>query len=316
MNLKFWQRHTPLEARQDSQTDALVQLLVNAAGGGTLANSSESGALEVASGLVGRCFASAKIKTARPLVVQALSAPVLGMIGRSLIRKGEAVFLIQVERGGVQLYPCSSWDISGGFHPESWVYTVNLSGPNDTSTITVRGESILHFKYAVEPERAWKGIGPLQAATAAARLDAETNTLLGDIASGPRGSLLPIPKNPDSSVDAIVENLKKLAGGISVVESMAGGWDDKAAKPGTEWDSKRIDPTTSASMVELRHAADLLALGACGVPIAFLEKADGTLLRESARILLTMTLIPLGRTCALELQDKLDAPGWPSTGRT
>ena len=52
-----------------------------------------------------------------------------------------------------------------------------------------------------------------------------------------------------------------------------------------------------------------MTLAVCGVPISLLEKSDGTGLREAYRILLVSTLIPLGRMCALEMQDKLDAPG-------
>ena len=122
------------------------------------------------------------------------------------------VSLSRSNAGGCNCTLVQAGIFQGGFHPDSWVYTVNLSGPNDTSTITVRGESVSAFQIRrTEPERPWKGIGPLQAATAAARLDAETNTLMADISSWtPRKHCLPIPKNPDSeAVDAIVANLKK-----------------------------------------------------------------------------------------------------------
>ena len=309
MRLKFWERETSLETRQESSyTDTLTQLLVNQARGTTAANVNESGALEVASGIVGRCFSSVRIRTARPAVVSALSPSLLNTIGRSLIRSGEAVYLVKIQGGRLRLIPCSSWDVAGGYDENSWMYHVTLAGPSESVGMTVSGERVLHFRYATDAARPWKGIGPLDAAREAARLNAETNTLLADESSGPRGSVLPLPKNPDGTVDAIVANLKALNGGMTVVESMQ-GWAEKGATPKDEWLRKRIGPESPESLISLRHDADLLTLGCCGVPISMLDKADGTGLREAYRILLVSTLIPLGRVCSVEMQDKLESPG-------
>ena len=58
----------PLETRQDGSgyTDALLSLLVaNAQGNAAKADINTSGALEVAAGVIGRAFASARVETPR-----------------------------------------------------------------------------------------------------------------------------------------------------------------------------------------------------------------------------------------------------------
>ena len=301
-------KRAPLETRADSLTDALVQLLVNNATGASLANVSETGALEIASGLIGRCFQAAKIKTARASIIDAVPSRVLGMIGRGLIRRGEVLFYIKVQGGAINLFPCSSWNVEGGYNPESWQYNVTLSGPGENVTLRAPAERVLHFKYSVDPERPWKGIAPLGAAVLAGRLNSEANLLLADESSGPRGSILPVAKDPDVTVDSIVSKLKTLGGGVAMVESMS-QWGTTKDLPKTEWETKRIGPTTPDSMNELRRQSDLLVLGACGIPTALFDKSDGTGLREAYRLLLVGTLVPLGRGVSLELGEKLDAPG-------
>ena len=308
MTWKFWQTDPALETRSDSLTDTLIQLLVSNATGASLANVNESGALEVASGLVGRCFQAAKVKTARSSIIDAVPSTLLGMIGRSLIRRGEIVFLIKMESGRLRLYPCSSWDISGGYSPESWVYNLTLSGPGESVTMTAPSSRVLQFTYARDPERPWEGVSPMKAAALAARMNSEANLLLTDEASGPRGSILPVGKDPDTTVDSIVSKLKSLSGGVAMVESMS-QWGTTKDLPKDEWMTKRIGPTTPESLNELRRQSDLLVLGACGIPTALFDKSDGTGLREAYRLLLVGTLIPLGRGVSLELGEKLDAPG-------
>ena len=56
----------------------------------------------------------------------ALRPETLAMIGRSLIRRGEIVFLISTDTGGLELYPCADWDISGGVSPALWTYRVSV----------------------------------------------------------------------------------------------------------------------------------------------------------------------------------------------
>ena len=69
-----------------------------------------------------------------------------------------------------------------------------LAGPDRTSTLySVSAERVIHIRYAQDPERPWRGVGPIQAAALAGRLSAETLEALGDEASGPRDHSYPRP---------------------------------------------------------------------------------------------------------------------------
>ena len=116
------------------------------------------------------------------------------MVGRSLIRHGELVLLIDTTAGKLRLVPAESHDVSGGPFPEEWEYTVTLGGPSKTMTHEfVPAASVLHFRYAADPARPWRGNGPVEVAALAGRLSAETVRALAEESSGQVGRLLGIP---------------------------------------------------------------------------------------------------------------------------
>ena len=94
------------------------------------------------------------------------------MIGRSLVRKGECLFHGRAD-AGLTLRPASAWTVTGDADPTSWQYLVHLAGPSRQLTLNVVGADVLHFMYASDPSRPWRGIGPLEAASLAGRLSAE-----------------------------------------------------------------------------------------------------------------------------------------------
>ena len=136
----------------------------------------------------------------------ALTPGCLNLIGRSLVRYGESVHYVTVHRGMVRLLPVTYYDIQGDAKPESWRYLIQVQGPTRHSQIrNVGADSILHVRYATDPAQWWRGIGPIESAALAGRLSAETLALLADEASGPRGTLLPLPVDGD---DPTVGRLK------------------------------------------------------------------------------------------------------------
>ena len=56
----------------------------------------------------------------------------LGMVGRAIVRRGECIFLIDVDADGLRLTPATSWEVTGGPEPESWTYRLQLAGPSRT----------------------------------------------------------------------------------------------------------------------------------------------------------------------------------------
>ena len=112
--MKFPWQSTPMETRADSSyTDALITAILGQAQGQSTALPAAVGALEAASGLVSRAFASAVVETPSMAVSRALTPSCLALIGRALIRRGEVVFYIDTSHGAIDLLPCQSWDVDG-----------------------------------------------------------------------------------------------------------------------------------------------------------------------------------------------------------
>ena len=78
-----------LERRSDSYTDMAIAAIQSRAAG-TTSNVLETAALEIAAGLYGRSMALATV-TPTTGAAAAITAPVLAMMGRQLIRRGQAV---------------------------------------------------------------------------------------------------------------------------------------------------------------------------------------------------------------------------------
>ena len=298
------------EKRADSSyTDALVSILTSGAAGTSSAYPSASGALESCAGLVGRSFAACEVM-GPPHVQDALTPDCLSMIGRALIRRGEILFSVDVAEGQVKLWPVASHDICGDHDPASWRYRLNLAGPDYQTTIeNVPYEQVIHLQYAKDPERPWRGYGPLQVAQLAGRLSASTASALADEAGGPRGSFLPMPgkDGKDATTDALRGDIKTANGGMLTVESMSSAWKSGEAPPG-DWMQKRFGPSPPDAMVQLLSAASQEVMGACGLSPSLFREADGVGQREAWRRALFSVIQPLGRLVETELQGKLDSP--------
>ena len=148
-----WGRTEKRQQTGGAYTDAIVSLLQSAAT--SVGEPNAIGALEVAAGLWSRAFASADLSTP----IAAVTPSVLASIGRELVRRGESLWAIDVRRGEITLTPAGSWDIAGGgASPESWGYRLDMHGPSGSETRVYPAASVLHFKYATDPERPWHGI--------------------------------------------------------------------------------------------------------------------------------------------------------------
>ena len=295
------------ETRADSSyTDALVAAITANASGETTAFPTATAALEACAGFVGRAFAAAEVATdARTLEV--LTPAMLAMIGRALIRRGEIVLLIRVINGRLALLPAASHDVDGGPDPETWRYRCTVGGPERTVTYDrVDGASVVHITYSRDPERPWRGQGPLQVAQLAGRLSAETVAALADEASGPRGAFLPVPVDGnDPTIATIKSDIRKARGGLLLAQG--GDWDADAKTGGRAmWESKRFGPAPTDALVKLATLASQEVYAACGVAGSLFAAGDGTARREAYRQALHSLIAPLGRIVAFELSLKLE----------
>ena len=86
----MWPMKRKIEDRQSGGipfSDAVVEAIVQAAGGTAPADPTAIAAVEAAAGLYARCLAGATITDP----TKAITPPVLALIGRDLIRRGESV---------------------------------------------------------------------------------------------------------------------------------------------------------------------------------------------------------------------------------
>ena len=136
MRLPWRKAETATENYQDaSYTDALVAALIRQVRGRTAgaALTSETGALESAAGLVGRAFTSCEV-SGDAMYARALTPQVMELIGRALLRRGDAVFYMDTS-DGLTLIPAQTHTVDGGPMPTSWSYDITLSGPGRSTTL-------------------------------------------------------------------------------------------------------------------------------------------------------------------------------------
>ena len=222
--MKLWPFGHHLETRAaSSYTDVLIAALVGRAQGKSLSIPTATAALEACAGTVGRGFAASEISGPDALT-RALTPGMLELVGRSLIRRGEVVFLIDTTAGMLRLVPAQMHDVEGGPFPEEWEYRITLGGPSKTVTHEfVPATSVLHFKYAVDASTPWRGNSPLAVAHLAGKLSAETVRALGEESSGPVGRLLGIPVDgADATVEGLKADIKNAAGRVALLRLATG----------------------------------------------------------------------------------------------
>ena len=301
-----WFTDSDRETRASSYTDALVASITANAAGQKTAFPTATAALEACAGLVGRSFSACEV-SGPDRVVDTLTPAVMNMIGRSLIRRGEIVYYIEVDDGRIHLLPAADHDVYGGEIPTTWTYRCNLAGPQRHRTMTnVMAASVVHPMYSADPETSWRGAGPLQVAQLAGRLSAETVAALADEASGPRGSLLPLPVDgDDDTVDTLKSDIRGMKGQVALVEG--GDWASSSGDM-ARWEAMRLGADPPAALIEQLAISTAEVYAACGINPAIFRDAQGTAGREAWRQVLHGVIAPLGRIVQYELAEKLDAP--------
>ena len=162
---------------------------------------------------------------------------------------------------------------------------------------------MLHFRYACDSAKPWRGNSPLAVAALAGRLSAETVNQLADEASGPVGALLGIPKDgDDETVTALKGDIKNAKGRVALLES--GDWDNTGG--GTvDLSAKRFGADPPEALVELLEVSSREVWAACGFNASLFEGNQAAGVREAWRLALFGVLSPLGRLVQTELRAKL-----------
>ena len=108
-------------------TDAVVRALMAHAAGGATADPSATAALEAAAGSYARAFAVADVEPRTP-ATRALTPALLSLMARDLIRRGEFVQMIDVDRNGVRLVPVGSMGHPGRIGPGDLALSLSDGG--------------------------------------------------------------------------------------------------------------------------------------------------------------------------------------------
>ena len=272
--MKWWPWGRTERREGGGYTSTLVQMAIDRAKGTGGASAGATAALEACSGAVARAFAAADV-AGGTFARAALTPACLAHIGRTIIRRGEAV--LAIDAGAMRLVPSSSWDVQGEVDESSWTYRANLSAPSAVVTRSYPGDGIVHVRYSFDPERPWCGIGPLQAAALAGRLSANVSKALADESGTTIGFVLPLPVDgQDPTVAALKQDLRASDGGLHLVEStrtMHVGAPGSA--PRDDWKASRLGPNPPAGEVSLLGEAFREVAAAVGVPLSLFTESDG-----------------------------------------
>ena len=178
----------------------------------------------------------------------------LAQAGRDLIRSGDSMHVIDVDRGGgVSLLPCSSWHFEGDAHPSTWTVRATYYGPSTSTTRHLPFAGVVFVTWGSSPGQPYVGTGPLSWAHTTVRLQSETERSLADEAGGPVAQLLAIPQDggggDEDPLVALKTDLRTARGKALLVETVAAGWGDgMSAAPRKDWTGSRLGPNPPASM--------------------------------------------------------------------
>ena len=307
-----WQRRE----RRDSGggfSDAVVRL-IEAQAAGSAADASSTAAIEAASGLLSRALAAAEVDGASWLA-DTVTPSYLAQVGRDLIRNGDSMHVIRVDRGGmVKLIPASSWHWEGSHDPDSWTVRATAYGPSTSTTWNLAAKAVVFVRWGSTPGQPYVGIGPTSWAHTTARLQSEAERSLADEAAGPLAQLLTYPESQDLDSDDDSDPLAGLRASIAaargkamLVESTAGGMGEgRANAPQRDWKPERLGPSPPDAMVQIADSAFGRMLAACGCSPALFDDSDGTSKRETLRQWHLGTVQPLARLLEAELETKLE----------
>ena len=281
------------EDRQADYTDAVVKAIMSAASGDVV--SGQTAGMEIASGWWQRAFASADMT---PGAVADMLKPHLGYIGRALVRHGEAVFAID----NLRLIPATTVTVEGGPNPESWSYQLTLAGPSEYTTRTLPANRVLHLVYAIEASSPWRGVSPIEAAGTTRKLLDNLELRLAQETGEGVGNLIPVPNL--SAAGQLQADIQALKGKTVLVESTAANWGSGSSggAPTGDFQSRRVGANPPEGLVRLRREVEESLLGACGIPTTVLDASAAAAARETFRQFLHLTISPIARHIAGQIQ--------------
>ena len=245
-------------------------------------------AVEIAAGLWSRALALATVtpQTAR---TRAITPAILELAGRSLARRGQVVFDLEVDAGGaLALIPCAAATVLlGSPDPASWIYSLQCYGPSSTVTRYRPRDGVVHLQYGREATRPWQGRAPWQTAQLTGALLAGVERQLSGEAESASGYVLAVPDvgdkgqaadadGEDDPLTALRRDLAAARGRTLLAPSMAAGFGGgPGVSPTTshEYLARRFGINAPLSTIELRRDVERSILSCYGIlPSLFYER--------------------------------------------
>ena len=276
------------------------------------ASAAGSAAVEAVAGLLARSLSAAKV-SGPAWAVPAISPTWLALVCRSLVREGEHLSLVALDRDGdLMLRPAGHWHWRGGVREDDWIATASLYGPSDTMTRQARRDECVFLQWSCLPATPHLGRSPHRLAGLAAKAAAETEKALGNEAAGPVAQLLTVPEGHDVDSEDDSDPMATLRSGIAgaagkalLLETVAGGYGDRASAPHRDWVASRLGPSPPAALVTLAGDTFDRLVAACGASPSLFNDTPGTTQREVFRRWHLTTVLPVAGLISRELSDRL-----------
>lgn len=239
-------------------------------------------------------------------------------LARELMLHGEAVRLIDVRDGSINLLEASNWTISsepGAVSPSKWNYKLTIPAPGGAQTKNVTSDAVIHIRLHVDPAFPWKGRNPLAACPAFADASRRLERYLEIELRTPVGKIIPVPPAQTdyqtaegdvvSPLKTLKEGLQKLDGRIATPETLLNTGDGRGSAPARDWVPQPLQPVFPAHTPEILESIRSSVYAACGVPSA-LWSSGAASTREAFRAFLVATLKPITNLMIEEIESKLE----------
>ena len=295
--------------RDGGYTDAITAAVEAMAAAGPVPSPAATAAAEACAGLIARSLALATVRTRRTPITAAVSPAWLRRLGYDLIRSGEHLSVIEVDRTGrAHLMPATTWTMHGGQTlGQRWSNCPAPDGSEPLARVTEAGAvSILWSENELQP---WRGRSPLSGASLTSGLLAAAHRSLGAEQSQPTGAVMPVPKATETETADLRASLAR-SGRLTLVESTASGWSQgRDDAPKGDWmPSAESGPIPPAASVDLQDSAAKQVVAACGVPLELLTDVPAASRREAYRQFVSTTVEALGGIVAEELRRQARNP--------
>ena len=319
--MSWWRPWRRDEDRQSGggYTDAIVAA-IEATASQHAASVTSTAAVEAVAGLLSRAFAGAEVEG--PGWARDACNPVwLAQVGRSLVREGASLSVIDMEGGGeVELIPAAFWnfenldpDRTEADRESTWRARVSTYGPSTSSTRLLPRDQLVFVRWGTSPGSRYRGQGAASWAALTAKLQGEIERSLGDEAAGPLAQLIPQPMDPgavegdDDPFGPLKAALGAARGKAMLLETTSGGHGGgRGDAPQKDWSPNRLGPAPPAPLVTAANGAWDRMLAAFGLPSAVFHGSDGTAAREALRVWHMNTVLPLARVLSYELRQRLE----------